>query len=379
MSNLTRLNNGVPLNESNLNPIVDRVTPPTSNATSGVTMMPWEATALAANVNLNTIRNPGFYRIVAASSSAPAFLAGMATSAAQPATLLVMSSTNDRITQILYHSNGNRVWQRTSINATTWSTWRETASTAPPNASTTTAGIVRLNNTTTSHSTTEAATANTVRLLDNSKQNTLVSGSNIRTINGVPLTGSGDITITGATVTIQPVANNLSIILGSLSPHTLTLSQLGTGGTSVTRGAVNGNINAEVIGGNSIRITRLSSSNSPETASVAYTLTNAINQTATGTIQISLPPILPVTQSGLTMQVPSHGIDWNQPISNPNQSLIDISHGSMMHSMLISHGINVFGQLSFSNNFPGEPIKSIGFNFYAAACRQRQFFQFANI
>lgn len=69
-----------------------------------------------------------------------------------------------------------------------------------PAASTSKYGVTKLNSSTNSTSTTLAATASAVKAaydLANGKQDTLVSGTNIKTINGASILGSGDITIEG--------------------------------------------------------------------------------------------------------------------------------------------------------------------------------------
>lgn len=70
-----------------------------------------------------------------------------------------------------------------------------------PAASTSAYGVTMLSSDTNSTSTTLAATASAVKEaydLANSKQATLVSGTNIKTINGTSILGSGDITISGS-------------------------------------------------------------------------------------------------------------------------------------------------------------------------------------
>lgn len=67
-----------------------------------------------------------------------------------------------------------------------------------PAASTSKYGVTKLNSATNSTSTTEAATASAVKAvydLANGKQDKLVSGTNIKTINGTSILGSGDITV----------------------------------------------------------------------------------------------------------------------------------------------------------------------------------------
>ncbi len=69
-----------------------------------------------------------------------------------------------------------------------------------PAASTSAYGVTKLSSATNSTSTTLAATASAVKAaydLANGKQDKLVSGTNIKTINGTSLLGSGDITISG--------------------------------------------------------------------------------------------------------------------------------------------------------------------------------------
>lgn len=69
-----------------------------------------------------------------------------------------------------------------------------------PAASTSTYGVTKLSSATNSTSTTLAATASAVKSaydLANSKQAKLVSGTNIKTINGTSILGSGNITISG--------------------------------------------------------------------------------------------------------------------------------------------------------------------------------------
>lgn len=69
-----------------------------------------------------------------------------------------------------------------------------------PAASTSAYGVTKLSSATNSTSTTLAATASSVKAaydLANGKQEKLVSGTNIKTINGTSILGSGDITISG--------------------------------------------------------------------------------------------------------------------------------------------------------------------------------------
>jgi hypothetical protein len=69
-----------------------------------------------------------------------------------------------------------------------------------PAASTSAYGVTQLSSATNSTSTTLAATASAVKAaydLANGKQDKLVSGTNIKTINGTSILGSGDITISG--------------------------------------------------------------------------------------------------------------------------------------------------------------------------------------
>ena len=69
-----------------------------------------------------------------------------------------------------------------------------------PAASTSAYGVTKLSSATNSTSTTLAATASAVKAaydLANGKQDKLVSGTNIKTINGESILGSGDITISG--------------------------------------------------------------------------------------------------------------------------------------------------------------------------------------
>ena len=69
-----------------------------------------------------------------------------------------------------------------------------------PAASTSKYGVTKLSSATNSTSTTLAATASAVKAaydLANGKQDKLVSGTNIKTINGTSILGSGDITISG--------------------------------------------------------------------------------------------------------------------------------------------------------------------------------------
>jgi hypothetical protein len=69
-----------------------------------------------------------------------------------------------------------------------------------PAASTSAYGVTKLSSATNSTSTTLAATASAVKAaydLANGKQDKLVSGTNIKTINGTSILGSGDITISG--------------------------------------------------------------------------------------------------------------------------------------------------------------------------------------
>jgi hypothetical protein len=85
-------------------------------------------------------------------------------------------------------------------------TWIQTDAGAVPAASATVAGKVQLTDSTASTSVTTAATPSSVKSaydLASSKQPLLVSGTNIKTINGIAIPGSGDIVIasgTGVTV-----------------------------------------------------------------------------------------------------------------------------------------------------------------------------------
>ena len=85
-----------------------------------------------------------------------------------------------------------------------------------PAASTSAYGVTKLSSATNSTSTTLAATASAVKAaydLANGKQDTLVSGTNIKTINGASILGSGDITIEGggeANVISDWIENNTS-------------------------------------------------------------------------------------------------------------------------------------------------------------------------
>lgn len=81
-----------------------------------------------------------------------------------------------------------------------------------PAASTSAYGVTKLSSATNSTSTTLAATASAVKSaydLANGKQDKLVSGTNIKTINGASILGSGDITISGggsSNANVQAVA-----------------------------------------------------------------------------------------------------------------------------------------------------------------------------
>lgn len=69
-----------------------------------------------------------------------------------------------------------------------------------PIATTSTYGVTTLSGSTSSTSTSVAATASAVKSaydLANGKQDKLISGTNIKTINGTSILGSGDITISG--------------------------------------------------------------------------------------------------------------------------------------------------------------------------------------
>ena len=74
----------------------------------------------AANTNLNEIRNPGFYRLTStATTNLPAGISINATT--NSATLQVMSTEANRVSQLLFHNTG-RVFSRVLQN-TTWTAW----------------------------------------------------------------------------------------------------------------------------------------------------------------------------------------------------------------------------------------------------------------
>jgi hypothetical protein len=75
-----------------------------------------------------------------------------------------------------------------------------------PAASTSVYGVTKLSSSTSSTSTTLAATASAVKSaydLANGKQAKLVSGTNIKTINGESILGSGDIVISGGSFELE--------------------------------------------------------------------------------------------------------------------------------------------------------------------------------
>jgi len=92
----------------------------TSNANS---YMPWSPGALP-NPDLNNVRNPGFYRLVVDGIAnrppgLPTFNTGD-----NSATLQVMSTSNTRLMQVLYHNNG-QIWRRV-LRDDTWNVWERT-------------------------------------------------------------------------------------------------------------------------------------------------------------------------------------------------------------------------------------------------------------
>ena len=86
-----------------------------------------------------------------------------------------------------------------------------------PAASTSKYGVTKLNSATNSTSTTEAATPSAVKAaydLANGKQAKLVSGTNIKTINGISILGEGDITISGGSDSLN--ANVQAVATGDV-------------------------------------------------------------------------------------------------------------------------------------------------------------------
>lgn len=93
-----------------------------------------------------------------------------------------------------------------------------------PAASTSKYGVTKLSSSTSSTSTSLAATASAVKAaydLANGKQATLVSGTNIKTVNGQSLLGSGDITISGGGSYVpMPESNNGPTSSANVEPNT---------------------------------------------------------------------------------------------------------------------------------------------------------------
>ena len=89
-----------------------------------------------------------------------------------------------------------------------------------PAASTSTYGVTKLSSATNSTSTTLAATASAVKAaydLSNGKQDKLVSGTNIKTINGTSILGSGDITISGGSSDANVMAVDTGDVLDDVT------------------------------------------------------------------------------------------------------------------------------------------------------------------
>ena len=81
-----------------------------------------------------------------------------------------------------------------------------------PAATTSKYGVIKLSSSTSSTSTSLAATASAVKAaydLANGKQAALVSGTNIKTINGQSILGSGNITISGSSTVTKEISTTL--------------------------------------------------------------------------------------------------------------------------------------------------------------------------
>lgn len=100
-------------------------------------------------------------------------------------------------------SNGSGTITGVSVNGTSVAT---SGVANIPAASTSAYGVTKLSSSTSSTSHTLAATANAVKTaydLANGKQSKLVSGTNIKTINGESILGSGDIVISGGSFELE--------------------------------------------------------------------------------------------------------------------------------------------------------------------------------
>lgn len=125
-----------------------------------------------------------------------------------------------------------------------------------PAASTSAYGVTKLSSATNSTSTTLAATASAVKAaydLANGKQDKLVSGTNIKTINGESILGSGDITISGEgdylPSTGGVIDGDLSVI-GTITSPTLIMASGGVQGYLRSSGSILGiDANEDIVWG----------------------------------------------------------------------------------------------------------------------------------
>lgn len=115
-------------------------------------------------------------------------------------------------------------------------------------------GSVTINTTLTSTSTTEAASASTVKTLQDTKQANLVSGTNIKTVNGTSILGSGNIVISGGGGASVPVLRTIDTAgrtlaaadLGNLVRYNSASNANFTIPTDVTLGITDANANVSI-------------------------------------------------------------------------------------------------------------------------------------
>lgn len=108
-----------------------------------------------------------------------------------------------------------------------------------PAASTTYYGVTKLSSSTASTSTSLAATPYAVKAaydLADGKQDALVSGTNIKTINGTSLLGSGDISVSGGSDTVETIYDDASWTILKYG-HVIMVQCHGYSGTATTSAA----------------------------------------------------------------------------------------------------------------------------------------------